>query len=106
MTVNNEAEFLFINDKVGFINNKGLFILGEKNDAFLVTVDGGQSFESANFVFPLDIKDNAFYINDISVLEDGKLGVTLFAPESIGSTVGNYYDFASVDNGMNWSYSH
>ena len=104
MTVNNGAEFVFINENVGFINNHNLFMLGNENDTLLVTVNGGGSFRSANFIFPLDIKDNAFYIKEIPYLQDGKLRVQLFAPTNIGSTEGNYYEFESVDNGINWTY--
>ena len=79
-------------------------MLGNENDTLLVTVNGGGSFRSANFIFPLDIKDNAFYIKEIPYLQDGKLRVKLFAPTNIGSTEGNYYEFESVDNGINWTY--
>ncbi len=102
MTINNEAKFVFINEDVGFINNLSMFILGNDNNSLLVTVNGGKSFKNANFIFPLDIEDTVFYINDLPYLEDGKLKVELFAPESIESTDGNYYKFTSIDNGLNW----
>ena len=105
ITVNNEAEFIFINEKVGFINNKSLILLGNEHDGLLVTVNGGESFKSANFIFPLDVKDNAFLVNEMPYLEDKVLKTQLFAPESIGSTQGKYYEFVSIDNGMNWVYN-
>lgn len=88
----------------GFINNKSLMILGNVNDGLQVTVDGGEEFRSANFIFPLDIKDTAFYVEGLPYLEDDKLKLKLFAPSKIGATYGEYYEFASVDNGLNWMY--
>lgn len=102
MTVNNEAKFVFINENIGFINNLSMFILGNDNNSLLVTVNGGKNFKNANFIFPLDIEDTVFYIKDLPYLEDGKLKVELFAPESIESIDGNYYKFTSIDNGLNW----
>lgn len=99
LTVNNGAKFDFINENVGFINNLSLFILGNENDTLLVTVDGGESFRSSNFVFPLDIENSVFYIDDLPYLENGKLKVKLFASESEEEI---YYEFDSVDNGLNW----
>ena len=101
MTVNNGAKFIFMNEKVGFINNLSLLILGEENNSLLVTVDGGKNYKSSNFVFPLDIKDSVFYINDLPYLENGKLKVKLFVS---GSDENTYYEFTSVDNGLNWVY--
>ena len=101
--VNNEAQITFINENVGFINNNSMFILGQENNSLLVTVDGGESFKAANFVFPEDIKDNAFYIQDLPILSNEKLTIVLFAPKEVGSTDGNYYKFVSVDNGQNWT---
>lgn len=101
--VNNEAQIIFINEKVGFINNNSLFILGQENDSLLVTVDGGESFKASNFVFPEDIKDTSFYIQDLPILSNKKLQIELFAPREIGSKDGNYYKFISVDNGQNWT---
>lgn len=105
ITINNGAKYAFINDKVGLINNLSLMTRESDNDGLLVTVDGGQNFKNANFVFPLDIKDTAFYVVDVPYLEDGRLKVKLFAPTNIGSVDGTYYEFVSVDNGINWMYS-
>lgn len=87
------------NENVGFINNLSLIILGNENDGLLVTVDGGKSFKNSNFIFPLDVQYSAFYINDLPYLEDDKLKVKLFVS---GSTEDTYYEFTSVDNGLNW----
>lgn len=104
ITVNNDAKFIFINEKVGFINNKSLLIVGQENNSLLVTVDGGESFKKSNFIYPLDIKETTFYIKDLPYLENNKLKVKLFSTSTIGSE-GNYYEFLSVDNGLNWLYS-
>lgn len=101
--INNEAQIIFINENVGFINNNSLFILGQENDSLLVTVDGGESFKASNFVFSEDIKDTSFYIQDLPILSNKKLQIELFAPRKIGSKDGNYYKFISVDNGQNWT---
>ena len=103
IVVNNEAQIIFINEKVGFINNNSMFVLGQENNSLLVTVDGGESFKSANFVFSENIKDNVFYIQDLPILSNEKLMIVLFAPKEVGSTDGNYYKFVSVDNGQIWT---
>lgn len=105
ITVNNEAKFIFVNENVGFINNLSLYIIGEENNSLLVTVNGGESFKSANFIFPSDIKDTVFYISDLPYLESDKLRVELFSPANKASDEVNYYKFESVDNGLNWTYS-
>lgn len=88
--------------RFGLINNKSLITRGSENEGLLVTVNGGEDFKVANFVFPLDIKDTTFFVEDLPYLENGKLHIKLFAPEQIGVSYGNYYKFASVDNGLNW----
>lgn len=88
--------------KFGFIDNLSPIIRGEEHDSLLVTVNGGESFESVNIVFPLDMKDTLFYVDKIPKLENERLEMKLFAPERTGSNVGKYYKFASIDNGLNW----
>jgi len=102
ITVNNGAKLTFINENLGFINNLSLIILGNENNGLLVTVDGGESFRSSNFVFPIDIENTVFYIEDVPYLENDKLKVKLFAYESDEEI---YYEFTSVDNGLNWIYA-
>lgn len=100
ITVNNGAKVTFINENVGFINNLSLIVLGNENNGLLVSVDGGQSFKSSNFIFPIDIENTVFYIEDLPYLENDKLKVKLYASESDEEI---YYEFTSVDNGLNWS---
>lgn len=88
--------------KFGFIDNLSPIIRGEKQDGLLVTVNGGESFESVNIIFPLDIKDTLFYVDEKPKLVNGRLEMKLFAPERTGSKVGIHYKFASIDNGLNW----
>lgn len=88
--------------KFGFINNLNSITIGEEQDSLLVTVNGGESFKGANIVFPLDIKDTLFYVYEEPKIENGRLKMKLFAPENIGSKIGRYYEFASIDNGLNW----
>jgi len=88
--------------KFGFIDNLSPIIRGEENDSLLVSINGGENFESVNIVFPLDMKDTLFYVYENPKLENGRLEMRLFAPERTGSNVGKYYKFASVDNGLNW----
>lgn len=88
--------------KFGFINNLKPIIIGQKQDSLLVTVNGGESFENVNIVFPLDIKDTLFYVYEEPIIENERLEMQLFAPEKTGSKVGIYYKFESTDNGLNW----
>ncbi len=102
MTVNRGAKFVFINEEVGFINNLSLFVLGEDNDSLLVTVDGGESYKNANFIFPLDIEDTTFYVDGVPYKENNKLKVKMYSPAYRSDDKVNYYEFVSVDNGLNW----
>ncbi len=102
ITVNREAKFNFINENIGFINNLSSFIIGEENDSLLVTVDGGENYESANFKFPTDIQNTTFYIDDLPYLEGNELKVNLVSASDGSDT---YYEFTSIDNGLNWTYS-
>lgn len=58
--------------------------------------------EVKDIVDDKDIKDTMFYIKGLPDLKDNKLKLELFAPESTGSKIGNYYKFESIDNGLNW----
>lgn len=102
ITVNNNAKFIFINEKVGFINNQSLLIVGQENNSLLVTVDGGESFKKSNFIYPLDIKETTFYIKDLPYLENNKLKIKLFPSDKIKNSQCTYYEFISIDNGLNW----
>lgn len=102
ITVNNEAKFVFINEKVGFINNQSLLIVGQENNSLLVTVDGGESFKKSNFIYPLDIKETTFYIKDLPYLENNKLKIKLFPSDKIENSQSTCYEFISIDNGLNW----
>lgn len=102
MTVNRGAEFVFINEEVGFINNLSLFALGEDNDSLLVTVDGGESYKNANFIFPLDMEDTIFYVDGVPYIENDRLKVKMYSPAYTSSDKVNYYTFVSIDNGLNW----
>ena len=67
--------------KFGFIDNLSPIIRGEENDSLLVSINGGENFESVNIVFPLDMKDTLFYVYENPKLENGRLEMRLFAPE-------------------------
>lgn len=88
----------------GFIDDLSPIVLGKEQGSLLVTVNGGESFKSTNIIFPLDVKDNLFYVSEEPKIENNKLKMKLFAPESIDSKIGNYYEFESIDNGQNWMY--
>ena len=89
-------------EEVGFINNLSLFALGEDNDSLLVTVDGGESYKNANFIFPLDMEDTIFYVDGVPYIENDRLKVKMYSPAYTSSDKVNYYTFVSIDNGLNW----
>lgn len=72
LTIHNGAEFIFIDENIGFINDPGLVGTGGENRGFLVTTDGGKSFKEANIIHPLSIEEKNLLVNGVPYIKDGK----------------------------------
>lgn len=103
--IHNGAEFIFINENIGFINDPGLSGTNGDNRDLLVTIDGGKNFEKANIIHPQEIKERNLFVSEVPYMEDGKLKVKVYTINYANSPVTTYYEFYSEDNGLNWKYS-
>lgn len=103
LTIHNGADFVFLNENIGFINDQGLAgTLGE-NRKLLVTTDGGKNFVKANIIKPNTIMAENLFIDDIPYLEDNILKIKVYIIEYNNSYQEKiYYEFYSEDNGLNW----
>lgn len=103
LTIHNGAEFIFLDENIGFINDKGLAGTFGKNRKLLVTTDGGKNFVNANIIKPDTIIAENLFIDDIPYIEDNILKVKVYIIEyNNGYQEKVYYDFYSEDNGLNW----
>ena len=57
VTIHNGAEFIFIDENIGFINDFGFSGTGGDNRFFVVTTDGGRTFANANVIHPDSIEE-------------------------------------------------
>ena len=94
--IHNGAEFTFIDEDVGFINDPGLAGTAGDNRGLLVTNDGGKIFSDAI----LNTSKEDIYIDGVPYVEDGKL--KLKAHNTMRDEKFYYY-FYSEDNGKTWT---
>lgn len=103
--VSNEAEFIFLNEELGFAVSTGKIYLDKDRISMYVTNDGGKTFNGANFNYE---NENAEFISveklpyfDKNILKM-KCSVYQFNKEK-----DSYEDkeliFISEDKGLNWS---
>ena len=103
LTINNGADFIFLDENIGFINDNGLAGTFGKNRKLLVTTDGGKNFTNSNIIKPDTIEAENFFIDDIPYIEDNILKVKVYIIEyDNGYQEKVYYDFYSEDDGLNW----
>lgn len=104
LTIHNGAEFVFLDENIGFINDKGLAGTFGENRKLLVTTDGGKNFVKANVIKPNTIIAENLFVDGIPYLEDNILKVKVYIIEyNNGYQEKIYYDFYSEDNGLNWN---
>lgn len=96
ITIHNGAEFYFINENVGFINDFGLAGTNGDNKFFKVTIDGGRNFSDANIIFPNITEEESFFVKGVPYMENGILKVQAHIRNKD-------YTFYSSDNGVNWN---
>lgn len=105
ITIHNGTEFVFIDEKIGFINDPGFVGTGEENKGFLVTTDGGKSFKEANIIHPLSIEEKNLLVKGVPYIKDGKLNVQIYTINHSKYPEKTYYEFTS-NNGFTWKYDY
>lgn len=104
ITIHNGAEFTFIDENIGFINDPGLAGTDGENKGFLVTTDGGKTFNDANIIHPDSIEEKNLLVKGVPYIEDGKLKVVIYTLNHRKNPERTYYEFISNDNGVSWEY--
>ena len=104
ITIHNGAEFMFINEKIGFINDPGLAGTGGENKGFLVTTDGGKTFKDADIIHPDNIEEKNLLVKGVPYIEDEKLKVVIYTLNHSKIPERTYYEFTSNDNGITWEF--
>lgn len=103
LTIHNGTSFVFIDENIGFINDKGLAGTSGENRELLVTRDGGKNFVSANIIKPNTIMAESFFVDDVPYIENNILKVKVYIIEyNYGYQEKVYYEFYSEDDGLNW----
>ena len=105
LQIHNGAEFLFLDENIGFINDSGLAETDGENRRLLVTVDGGKNFENANIIHPYNVTENNLFVSGVPYIENNILKVKVYTINYKKNSVKTYYEFISKDNGKNWSYN-
>lgn len=97
--IHSGAKFVFIDENTGFINDPGLVGTNGDNRGLLVTINGGKTFEESKII-PFDnLKEGAFYIEDIPYKENDILKIRIY---TLVNAEKKYYNFCSDDNGISW----
>lgn len=95
---------MFINEKIGFINDPGLAGTGGENKGFLVTTDGGKTFKDADIIHPDNIEEKNLLVKGVPYIEDEKLKVVIYTLNHSKIPERTYYEFTSNDNGITWEF--
>lgn len=103
--VSNEAEFIFLNEELGFAVSTGKIYLDKDIISMYVTNDGGKTFNGANFNYE---NENAEFISveKLPCFDKNTLKIKCSVYE-FNKEKDSYEDkelkFISNDNGLNWS---
>ena len=103
--IHNGAEFIFLDENIGFINDPGLAGTDGENRGLLITTDGGKSFKDANIIHPSSIEEKNLFIKGVPYIKDGKLKVQIYTINHNKYPEKTYYEFTSNDNGITWKYN-
>ena len=103
--VSNEAKFVFLNEKLGFVINTGEIYLDNRKVVLYITNDSGKTFVSSNFKYTnenvdyISVESMPYYEKDVL-----KIKCSVY---QVNSTKGGYENkeliFISSDNGLNWN---
>lgn len=100
MDVHYGSKFRFLNENLGFINDPGITSSNRINSKFLVTNNGGKTFEKAKFI--LDENEEIF-IDDVPYIENKVLKLNVYEVEyTYNQYIQIDYVFISEDDGLTW----
>lgn len=102
--IHNGAEFIFLDENIGFINDPGLAGTDGENRGLLITTDGGKSFKDANIIHPMSIEEKNLLVKGVPYIKDGELKVQIYTINHSKYPEKTYYEFTSEDNGITWKY--
>lgn len=103
--IHNGAEFVFLDENIGFINDPGLAGTDGDNRGLLVTTDGGNNIEDAKIIHPDNITEKNLFVSGLPYIEDNTLKVKIYTINHKKDEIYTYYEFISEDNGKTWEYS-
>lgn len=95
--IHNGADFVFLTEYVGFINDHGLAGTDGENRGLLVTTDGGKNFN--NVIIKSEELKNELYIDELPYKENNILKLRAY---TIENSEKKYHEFYSKDNGIMW----
>lgn len=105
--VSNEAKFVFLNEKLGFIINTGEIYLDNRKVGLYITNDSGKTFISSNFKYTNENADADYIsIKSLPYYEKDVLKIKC-SVHQVNSTKDGYENkeliFISSDNGLSWN---
>lgn len=103
--IHNGAEFVFIDENIGFINDPGLAGTDSENGGLKITTDGGKTFGNTNIIHPRSIEERDLFVKGVPYEENGKLKVKIYTINYNKEPEKTYYEFISKDKGKNWEYN-
>lgn len=100
--IHNGAEFTFIDENIGFINDPGLAGTDGENGGLMLTTNGGKTFENVNIIHPRNIEERNLFVKGVPYEENGELKVKIYTINHNKDPEKTYYEFISKDKGRNW----
>ncbi len=100
--IDNGAEFVFIDENIGFINDPGLAGTDGENGGLRVTINGGKTFKNVNIIHPRNIEERNLFVKGVPYEENGELKVKIYTINHNKDPEKTYYEFISKDKGRNW----
>lgn len=100
--IDNGAEFVFIDENIGFINDPGLAGTDGENGGLRVTINGGKTFKNVNIIHPRNIEERNLFVKGVPYEENGELKVKIYTINHNKDPEKTFYEFISKDKGKNW----
>lgn len=102
--IHDGAEFVFIDENTGFINDPGLVGTDGENRGLLVTTNGGKTFNDASIIHPDNIEEKNLFVKGVPYIENEILKVKIYTINYTREPEKIYYEFVSNDNGVTWKF--
>ena len=100
LTINRDAEVTFTNEEIGFIFDLGLLGKDDRYKKFLVTTDGGKTFNDVSITINGYGDLDYYYINSLPYLKNDKLVLDISVPD--GNNLKDI-ELVSNDDGLTFS---